>query len=277
MVRIYFVRYWLLLCIIWYVCPSSFGQVWQILKNQPQGEIRSLEIDPLGNRYVISDDMSVVKYKPDGQVWYAYHNNRLGNIGTLDTGNPFKILVFYPQYQILVILDNTMSESGRLYFEDFGIGNVCAVAISDDNNIWIMEESNKSLVKVGTDGSVLLKGTPNYNLSLEANAPIFIHQRGKYLYVSQPEMPIQVFDVFGKWIKSIDLRPFEYPVYIDSHIYYVANDTVYSYNLELPEIDFREVCTCKDVHLIRLDPNGKRLIGVNKEGKLSFFNLESEK
>ena len=64
-----------------------------------------LAADNLGNGYVY-DLNTIIKYSPNGDSIGTYSNNRLGNITSIDVTNPYKILVFYADYSIIVFLDN---------------------------------------------------------------------------------------------------------------------------------------------------------------------------
>ena len=64
-------------------------------------------IDDIGNVYYVKDNTLFKKSKME---ILNYTNVSLGNISMVDIRNPFKILVFYKNFNSLIILDNKLNE-----------------------------------------------------------------------------------------------------------------------------------------------------------------------
>lgn len=254
----------------------SRGQGWQKDSFQVDFPVHIIAVDALSNRYLVSDEMQVIKYKPTGQFWNRYENNRLGAIGWLDVSNPFVVLVFYPQYQTLVLLDNNMAESGRLNFSGTGIGNIRTAGISDDNNIWVLDEGNRKIFKINNSGKVVIEGVPYFGFNIDPDKPIFIRQRSNFVYVSQPGHPIQVFDIFGKWTRSIDLGDFEALIYINNVIYYIDDDAIRDYNIETFEISEGNRWPVDGHTSVTYDPVLNRFYALSPERKIEYLVPEPQ-
>lgn len=67
-------------------------------------------------------------------------NNLIRNNRNLDVSNPFQVLISILSIKYFVLLDNNLAETGRLNFNSIGFGNIRTIGISDDNNIWVLEE-----------------------------------------------------------------------------------------------------------------------------------------
>ncbi len=249
------------------------GQNWYIDSSYKYVAAKRIEVDPLGNLYVLTSDVQITKYKDSGQPWYTYTNNRLGLLSELDAGNPFLLLAYFAQYQIVVLLDNTLSETGRIQFANIGLGNIRAVALSDDNNIWVLDEEGRRVLKIGTDGRMLLEGVPYMGLAFDSSKSIRLLQRGKYLYVIQPDAPIQVFDFFGKWVKQIDLEGLQTVVFIDDYIYYTVKGYLKTYNIAYPGMESNHEWPLGDFSLIRFDAVHRKLIGINDAKEIGFLKI----
>lgn len=78
-------------------------------------------------------------YKQTPNQTYSYTNTQLGNITSVDITNPLKILVFYRNFNTIVILDNRLNElSDRINLSDSNYGkNATYVTISSNNNLWL--------------------------------------------------------------------------------------------------------------------------------------------
>src|SRR5688500_19255010 len=78
-----------------------------VAKNQPaiqyqardyfilMNAIQLMEMDHLGNIYIADEKNRVNKFDSTGLLQYNVVNNSLGDIHSMDVGNPFKIMLFY--------------------------------------------------------------------------------------------------------------------------------------------------------------------------------------
>lgn len=252
---------------------ATNAQEWVSDPNIPASGLLAIKVDALGNQYIVNEEMQVIKYKPNGSIWNIYDNNRLGGVGRLDVSNPFLILVFYPQFQTAVLLDNNMSESGMIRFADIGLGNIRSAAVSDDNNIWSFDEGSRRLMKISANGKILLNGTPYSGFDIDESKPIEIMQRGGFIYLCQPGLPIQIFDIFGKWVRSLLLNDFQAIISLDRIIYYRANDRIYSHNTDLPMLDDQALWDAKGVSGICYDARMNCFYGIDSMGKRTKLDL----
>jgi len=238
---------------------------------------KSIRIDPLSNRYFLTEEMQILKYKPDGTFWNRYENNRLGIIGNLDVSNPFQVLIFYPQYQILVLLDNNLAETGRLNFNSIGFGNIRTAGISDDNNIWVLDEGSRQVYKVSTSGEKKVEGIPYFGFNILADKPIFIQQKSNYVYISQEGQKVQVFDIFGKWVKSLDLENFKSVVYIGNNLYYDDGINVLEFPIDVIDIGVElRTIPIDETKSITYDVVRNKFYGLNKENQIIYFEPKNQ-
>ncbi len=98
--------------------------------------------DELGNLFYMENQ---VFYRKSGQRIFSFSNVDLGAITAVDTGNPFKILLLYRDFNSVIILDNNLNElSERLDFTGETLfNNVLFVGNSSQNNIWLYADDNK--------------------------------------------------------------------------------------------------------------------------------------
>ena len=100
-------------------------------------EIRWMETDAMQNLYLVEDEHSILKYSADAQLLYRFNVNDLGSITSINVQNPFYILVYYSDYNTLIVLDRTLSEVRRQDLTDLGIEQIQVIGMASDNNIWI--------------------------------------------------------------------------------------------------------------------------------------------
>lgn len=98
--------------------------------------------DELGNLFYMENQ---VFYRKSGQRIFSFSNVDLGAISAVDTGNPFKILLLYRDFNSVIILDNNLNElSERLDFTgETQFNNVLFTGNSSQNNIWLYADDNK--------------------------------------------------------------------------------------------------------------------------------------
>jgi len=266
-----------LLLFLWMCLQQALAQGWVSDSIQVDFVPKSIRIDPLSNRYFLTEEMQILKYKPDGTFWNRYENNRLGIIGNLDVSNPFQVLIFYPQYQILVLLDNNLAETGRLNFNSIGFGNIRTAGISDDNNIWVLDEGSRQVYKVSTSGEKKVEGIPYFGFNILADKPIFIQQKSNYVYISQEGQKVQVFDIFGKWVKSLDLENFKSVVYIGNNLYYDDGINVLEFPIDVIDIGVElRTIPIDETKSITYDVVRNKFYGLNKENQIIYFELKNQ-
>jgi len=209
--------------------------------------------DKLRNVYVVSTANELQKYSEAGVLLFEYNNNRFGNIGLVDATNPFSILVFYPDYMQVFILNRTLNVTGQMSLFDLDIQEVKALGMSNDNNIWIYEDMNFRLKKLSRDGRVVQESEDLRVLLQEVWQPNFLLERENYVYLNDPDAGIAVFDLFGDYDRTIPVQDLATFQLLEGQLIYQEDSELVALNpatllkkkMALPEV-FRER---EDVHV----------------------------
>jgi hypothetical protein len=110
-----------------------------------------LGFDNQQNSYTINEN---VLTKKSPTTAYQYNNLGLGEITRVDFQNPLQIVIFYKNFNTVVLLDNQLNEIKKI---DFNLKSTPvileAVALSSQNQIWIYDSisSKIGLYNVNTD------------------------------------------------------------------------------------------------------------------------------
>ncbi|MFN7045692.1 MAG: hypothetical protein ACK4M1_10900 [Flavobacterium sp.] len=110
-----------------------------------------LGFDSQLNNYSIKNNNLI---KNSESTTYQYNNLGLGKITRVDFQNPLQIVVFYKNFNTVVLLDNQLNEIKKI---DFNLKSTPitleAVALSSQNQIWIYDSisSKIGLYNVNTD------------------------------------------------------------------------------------------------------------------------------
>ena len=172
--------------------------------------VRFLTADPLGQVYVVTPDNQLIQYNVTGAITYRYQNFRHGALGWVDAGNPLNILLFYPEFGQIIILDRTLSEIARLNLPEMGFWDVPAVGRSADNQIWLYDPVQTLIRKINLQGMVLVEGQPLSLLLPEPPDPVWITERDQEIYLYDPEKGALVFDPFGQYLKTVPTNGVEF-------------------------------------------------------------------
>lgn len=91
--------------------------------------------DNLENLYYIKSNILFKKYK--SELW-QYKNISLGKITRVDIQNPLKIILFYENFNTVILLDNQLSETQKINFSENNLPiMVTASGIASQNKLWI--------------------------------------------------------------------------------------------------------------------------------------------
>lgn len=99
--------------------------------------------DNFGSYYFSKNN---VFYKNNEGKLLQYQNLQLGTISKIDIINPLKIIVFYKDFNSVVLLDNQLNEIQKINFSE--IENsiiVSAIGMSGQNKLWLFNETNQQI------------------------------------------------------------------------------------------------------------------------------------
>ncbi|WKK65769.1 hypothetical protein [Lutimonas zeaxanthinifaciens] len=125
----------------------SFSVMAQELKTEFKGKLMLeadsfVGIDEFNNLYYISDN---VLYKKTDKKVFSYSNPKLGSIHKVNIQNPFKIILFYADFNAAMLVDNNLNELSEVlnFTKETKFNNVSFVTGSSQNNIWLYADDNK--------------------------------------------------------------------------------------------------------------------------------------
>ena len=176
--------------------------------------------DKLGQFYIVNEDEQLIKYSSNGDSLFQFNNHQNGELALVDPTDPFNVLLYYPEFMKVVTLDRTLSPTSEYDLYDLDIVDVPAIGMSNDNNIWIYDNTSFTLKKINRNGKLVVESE---NLSFQLQTwlqPTFILERGNFVFVNDPFQGIFIFDLFGKYIKTLEFKGLEdFQVENDNIIY----------------------------------------------------------
>lgn len=230
----YFMKWMGLLLLVFSAVSSTAAQIQDstlLWSYSLSSEIGFVTTDALQQIYVATDDGHILKLNKEGQLLFDYNNKRLGQIGVIDASNPFNVLVYYPELATLIFLDRTLSEIKSINLFDLQIFEPNAVALSNDNHIWIYDPINFQLKKISRAGEILFQSKYLNQTTKIPLQPTFLLERDNQLIANDTTNGVFIFDAFGQLKQRIDIKGVSSFQLIGSQLIYQREENVYSYAL----------------------------------------------
>ncbi len=160
--------------------PSAFT----LTLTLPQ-DIVDFAVDNLGNIYTLNADNQLKKIGPKGDSLAVFNDvRRYGKITHIDVTNPLKILVYYREFTTVIELDRFLNIVNTVDFRKQNILQAKAVALGYDNNIWVYDELDAVLKRIGDDGSLVDQTTDFRQIFDSVPEPTTICDQGR------PRLPV---------------------------------------------------------------------------------------
>ena len=195
-------------------------------------EAKYFAVDKLRQVYLVTPANEVAKYSQEGRELFRYNNNTRGNLSYIDATDPFNLLLFYPELQAIATLDRTMNETALLLLFSADIINATAIALANDNNIWVYDQATFRLVKIAPDGAVLASSD---NLSAQLPQPPKATQaiaRENMVYLNDSGKGIFLFDGFAQYHQLLPLPDYEHIWMLDGYLQLFKKGELSAYNLK---------------------------------------------
>ena len=227
----------------------------------------SMAVDNFGSFYTASDN-GVLKFSPEGKFLYRFDEFRYGKIGMIDVSNPMKMLVFYPDFMTVVILDRFLAPLNTYNFFELGYQNISAIASSTDGRLWFYDNIEFKLKKLDEAGKVMRESQQLNVVMEQAPNPNFMVEHDNKVYLNDPAIGIMVFDIFGSYEKTIPLKGLKKFQVLQDQIIYYENNQLSSYNsftLELKSL------ALPDTAAVSLAVLEKNRLGIMKKERVDFY------
>ena len=132
--------------LLWLLCFTTFAQesiTAKLIKSTPIEENNVIDVDNFDAVYYRDNN---TLYKEKHNTTINYSNIQLGNIDVVDTFNPLKILLFYKNFNTVMILDNRLAEIFKIDFNTVSpYINSSHISAGFDNTLWVFNTDVQQL------------------------------------------------------------------------------------------------------------------------------------
>jgi hypothetical protein len=197
-----------------------------------KGDFADFTVDNLDNIYLITSTNQLKKISGNGDSIAVFNEvKRYGNVSSIDVTNPLKILLYYKNFTTVVTLDQLLSIRNTINFRNINIFAVQTVTTSYDNNIWLFDEQDFKLKKVGDDGTLLQESTDFRMLFDSVPSPIQITDKENFVYLYDPEKGFYIFDYYGSFKNRLPFLGWTSVAVSPKKMYGFHNNKLLSYEL----------------------------------------------
>lgn len=183
-------------------------------------------IDKYGSVYTF---MGSVVTKRDSIRKYVYQNTGMGAPQNIELQNPLKPLLFYPNFNAAIILDNLFNEIETLSFQNLDPNLVAsAVFTAAQNNLWICNETDQKIYRYELQSRKLQPLTQNLRL----NAKWFAADLN-FLYWNDAENYLWKLNFFGNMSSDLAIPAFEQLQLLENY------GLIYSFDGKIFTLDYK--------------------------------------
>lgn len=169
-----------------------------------------IALDKLEQAYLLLPDGVLEKYSPEGQLIGRFSRRDLGLPTALDVSDPLQVVLWYPDYQTVVVLDRLCTPYQVVRLDPDLFPKPVGVALGRDNQLWIYDAVGHKLYKLNYQGQVLQS---SQDLSLWQAPPTEVCQLvadTEGVYLADKTTGIWVFDRLGQYQFRRDLQGVDY-------------------------------------------------------------------
>ena len=216
-----------------FITSQSFSQadsIFHFVKDY-RGGISDFTVDNLGNLYFVYQNGQLKKLRPNGDSLAVYNNLRkFGKLHAVDVSNPLKVLLHFKDFNTIVILDRLLNERSVLDLRKHNLLQVKAIGQSYDNNIWIFDELEVKLKKIGDDGRLIDQSNDFRQIFDSTPSPSVIIDQDKLVYLYDDQKGVYTFDYYGGFKNRVPFTGWSDFTVINNSLFGRNRSSLYRYD-----------------------------------------------
>jgi hypothetical protein len=186
-------------------CIAQQDKAFQLIKSIP-GDIADFTVDNLGNIYFLSPENQLKKLNPAGDSLAVFNDvRRYGKIFSMDVTNPLKILLYYKEFETIVVVDRFLNIINIIDLRSLNIFQAKAFGLAYDNNVWVYDELEAKLKRIGDDGTLIDQTTDIRQVVDSVPDPQVIIDQSGLVYLYDSAKGVYIFDHYGAFKNHLPL------------------------------------------------------------------------
>lgn len=207
------------------------------LKNIEQNA-NIIAIDNTGNIFIVEARYLFV-YDTAGNKKNEYINKYLDDITSIDVSNPFKILLFYKNFNKIIFLSNKLTEIDKgVDLEDLNLYYIEAACNSSKNGFWVFDKLFKNPIFISNSLEIKVRGSSLSIDTLKTDTfNITMREVNEKLYICIPYKGLFIYNLQGDLIDYLNFNGLElFQVLNNNNFILQINRNLFLYNANTREL-----------------------------------------
>jgi hypothetical protein len=208
------------------------GQSLQLITTIPVNKPEKVSIDRFNNIYIAEAKGNIHQFNSGGKLLQTFSPTKPGKISHIEAWQAVTIFVFYQDFQQALFLDRFLTPSPPISLNDLHNGFIRLATISNDQNLWMIDETDLSLKKYNLKQNNYTINSP-LNLQLEQKKMDLnlIKEYQNLLFINDRINGILIFDILGNYLRKIPEKEIDYFNFLKNEIYYLQNNEIRLINI----------------------------------------------
>jgi hypothetical protein len=194
-------------------------------------------IDHQDNVYIYSNN-TLQKFNIQGNIESKYSCLSYGNLSSIDVSDPFRIVLFYKDFNTIIILDNKLNQIGEVYqLDKLGFSAVDAVCKSKQSGIWILDSYAQKLMLYSLNPKGFVREIDIARYTKPVNYITNIFENGEEILLIGKGKSVLVFNQLGGKLGIIDASPENTLQVKGNKLYYVTQNHLIRFDFSTEQLD----------------------------------------
>ena len=259
------------ICLLFSFAFAKAQNAMPIIKSIPT-TAKILQVDELGNAYIVRKDNGFVKYNENGDSIANYLSIANGDIAFVDVTNPLRVMLYYAKFAKLVLLDRMLAPKSELNLRKLNQLNSNVIATSAEGNLWVYDQFNATLNKLDMQLNTMIQGNDLRQQLSELPRPEYLVERDRRVYMADTAQGILVFDQYGSFVNSLSIFGVRKLQVVGSQIIYRRADTLFAYDMQRIETEELAIPQLHNNPIIDAALN-RNVLYVLYQGRLVLYNV----
>lgn len=239
---------------VFLVFLAAFAGDYYLIKQIPV-KVTAYTTDHFGNSYLINTHGTIFKYDSMGNVMATFSQKDYGIPQSIDASDPFKILIFYPNFGAVRMLDNKLTLESTIDLKSIGIQQpILACNTINQTGFWIYDESDFSIKKINNQLKVELTCLPLNKVFRDMHFN-FLFESENWIMINNPNIGVIVYDKTGDYFHTIEIKDQSSFQAQYDQLFFVRNDSILMCNIGSLERNSVKLPPMKQVIDARVEPH----------------------
>ena len=213
-----------------FIALFSLGEGSFKINNSVPSQADFFSTDHIGNIYLVEKGV-LTKYDSSLKNKSSFSRKDRGKIDFIDTVDPLKLLIYYPEFGTIDFLNSDLAEHSRLELNDYNIYQQTVVCRSHDNGIWVFDPALTQLYKLDSELKISIRSQSFNQLFNKDVNPNYLNESEKWLVFSDKENGLYVFDRLGVYFKNINVKNVDNFQVFQNIIVYMESGLIHQHNI----------------------------------------------